>query len=138
MRSVRIIVVLLFLLMLVFLSLAGRCFYLQFYKSEHYKQISLKQQQIRVSEQPQRGVILDSRGVVVAASDKYKNIFAEPRVIKDPKEVSEKLQPILDMGAHKICELIGESGNPGYVELVSNADSEMCEAARRVHHGVGV
>jgi cell division protein FtsI/penicillin-binding protein 2 len=84
-------------------------------------------------------VILDSRGVVVAASDKNKkNIFAEPRVIKDPKEVSEKLQPILDMGAHKICELIGESANAGYVRLVSNADAEMCATAQKVHHGIGV
>ncbi|MHC4265045.1 MAG: peptidoglycan D,D-transpeptidase FtsI family protein [Planctomycetota bacterium] len=98
----------------------------------------MRQQQVRVTEQPQRGVILDSRGVVLAASDEYRNIFAEPRVIKDPKEVSEKLQPVLNMGAHKICELIGESGNPGYVNLVSHADAEMCLEARKVHHGIGV
>jgi cell division protein FtsI/penicillin-binding protein 2 len=71
-KSVRIIVTLLLLLMVVFLLLGVRCFYLQFYKSEHYKEISVRQQQILVSEQPQRGVILDSRGVVVAASDKNK------------------------------------------------------------------
>ncbi|MHC5075297.1 MAG: peptidoglycan D,D-transpeptidase FtsI family protein [Planctomycetota bacterium] len=139
MKSVRIIVVLLLLLMVVFLSLGVRCFYLQFYKSEHYKAISLKQQQILVSEQPQRGVILDSRGVVVAASDKNKkNIFADPSIIDDPKEVSEKLQPILDMGAHKICQLIVESSSPKYAKLISDADAEMCSAARKVHHGIGV
>jgi cell division protein FtsI (penicillin-binding protein 3) len=83
-------------------------------------------------------VILDSRGVVVAASDIYRNVFAEPRVIKDPKEVSEKLQPILDMGAHKICQLIGEGSNPGYVKLKSHASLEECDAAERVHHGIGM
>jgi cell division protein FtsI (penicillin-binding protein 3) len=129
---------LLLLLIVFFLSLAGRCFYLQYHKSDHYREVSLRQQQIRVTEQPQRGVILDSRGVVLAASDEYRNIFAEPRVIKDPKELSEKLQPVLNMGAHKICELIGESGNPGYVKLVSQADAEMCLEAQRVHHGIGV
>jgi len=138
-RSIRITIVLLFVLIMVFLSLAARCFYLQFYKSEHYRKISLRQQQIRVTEQPQRGAILDSRGVVVAASDRNrKNIFAEPRQIKDPKEVSERLQPILDMGAHKICQLIVESGNPGYVKLKSDVDDQMCWAARQVHHGIGV
>ncbi|MHC4187089.1 MAG: peptidoglycan D,D-transpeptidase FtsI family protein [Planctomycetota bacterium] len=98
----------------------------------------MRQQQVRVTEQPQRGVILDSRGVVLAASDEYRNIYAEPRVIKDPKEVSEKLQPVLNMGAHKICQLIGESGNPGYVKLVRHADAEMCSEAHKVHHGIGV
>jgi cell division protein FtsI/penicillin-binding protein 2 len=137
-RSVRIIVVLLLFLIVVFLFLGVRCFYLQYYRSEDYKVISLRQQQVRVTEQAQRGVILDSRGSVLAASDAYRTIFAEPRVIRDPKEVSEKLQPILDMGAHKICQLIGESGNPGYVKLKSHADVEVCSAARGVHHGIGV
>jgi cell division protein FtsI (penicillin-binding protein 3) len=125
-------------LIVVFLLIAGRCFYLQYHKSSHYREISLRQQQVRVTEQPQRGVILDSRGVVLAASDEYRNIFAEPRVIKDPKEISEKLQSVLNIGAHKICELIGESGNPGYVRLVSHADAEMCSEALKVHHGIGV
>ncbi|MFC1737525.1 peptidoglycan D,D-transpeptidase FtsI family protein [Planctomycetota bacterium] len=138
MRNIRSIVLLLLFLIAAFLSLGGRCFYLQHFKNEHYNAISLTQQQIRVTLKPHRGVILDCRGTVLAGSNKFQTIFAEPREIKDPKEVSEKLQPIIDMGAHKICELISESGNPGYVKLVSHADAEMCSEARKVHYGIGV
>jgi cell division protein FtsI (penicillin-binding protein 3) len=129
-----------FLLLLVlaaFMSLLGRCFYLQHFKNEHYRSISIKQQQKLVTLKPQRGVIVDRRGRKLAASDKMQTIFAEPRIIKDTKNTSTKLAPMMNMGAHEICRLIHEGKNPGFVRIKAGASAIECRRARRIY-GIGV
>jgi cell division protein FtsI (penicillin-binding protein 3) len=123
--------------MVSFLALGGRCFYLQYYRSRHYSEASLIQQRSYRNLLPQRGVILDCRGRVLAASNKVQTIFAEPRVIKDAKETSSALAPIVDVGAHIICQQILESNNPGFVRIKMDANSGQCIAASRIY-GIGV
>lgn len=137
MRSVRIIIFLFVLLIVAFLSLAGRCFYLQYFKSDYYCSVCTKQQQGRVVQKPRRGVVLDCKGRVLAASNKIQTIFAEPRIINDPKRVSNELAPVVNMGAHEICKLITESKNPGFVKIKVDADANQCDAARKIY-GIGV
>ena len=132
-------------LIVVFILLLVRCFYLQDTRYEHYSEISLRQQQGREPLQPQRGIILDSRGRVLAASNKVQTIFAEPRVIKDPKEVASQLADILNegvseedfIGAHEICRMIMESKNQGYIKIAEDVDIEKCRKAKNIY-GVGV
>jgi len=121
-----------------FLALAGRCFYLQFLKGDDYIGACLKQKQGRAPQKAQRGAILDSRGRVLAASNQIQIVKVEPKRVKDAKSLSSKLQPILDMGAHEICELIVESKNPGYVKIKEDAEPNECNAARRISSAVGV
>ena len=122
-------------LIVTFLSLGGRCFYLQLLKNDHY--LNRRQLQGRVTQKPQRGVILDCRGRMLAASNRIRTIFAEPRVIKDPKSTSSRLAPILDMGAHEICKLITEGKNPGFVKIKVGAGAEQCSAAGEIY-GIGI
>ncbi|MBN2593938.1 MAG: penicillin-binding protein 2 [Sedimentisphaerales bacterium] len=119
-----------------FLALGTRCFYIQHFKSNHYADLCNKQQ-VYTQVQPQRGVILDCRGRVLAASNKIQTIFAEPRVIEDAKETSSELAPIVDMGAHIICQLILESHNPGFVKIKTTTDANECSAAAKIY-GIGV
>lgn len=131
------IVVLIALVVVAFLGLGGRCYYLQYAKADHYAQLSLRQQCSYLPLEPQRGAILDCRGRVLAASNQIRTVFAEPRVIEDPKETASTLAPILDMGGHEICKMIYESRNPGYVALKVDADAGQCDMASGVH-GIGV
>ena len=119
-----------------FLALGGRCFYLQHFKSEHYTDLCLKQW-VYTRRQPQRGVILDCRGRVLAASNKVQTIFAEPRAIQEAKATSSELAPIVDMGAHIICQLILESRNPGFARIKTTTDADQCSAATKIY-GIGV
>ncbi len=137
MKSVRFITIFLLFLIAAFLLLAGRCFYLQFLRNDYYISISTKQQQKRTTQKPQRGVILDCRGRVLAASNKIQTIFAEPRIIKRPKSISTKLAPIMEMGAHEIFKLITESRNPGFVKIKVGAEPNQCTAAGKIY-GIGV
>ncbi len=137
MRNVRTTIVLALLLIALFLALIGRCFYLQYYRAEHYMEVCLRQQRYLTSPQPQRGAILDCRGRVLAASNKIQVIFAEPRAIEDAKTTSSELAPLVDMGAHEICRLILESQNPGFAKIKTTTDANDYSAVLRIR-GVGV
>jgi len=118
-------------------ALAGWCFYLQYFRGDHYIDVCIKQQRLYQHQQPRRGVILDCRGRVLAASNVIRTIFTEPRIIKEPKITSNRLAPIIDMGAHEICRLITESKNPGFAKIKVGAEAEQCRQASRIY-GVGV
>lgn len=124
------------LLIVSFLALGARCFYLQSVMAEHYLDASLTQQRAFRSRQPQRGVLLDCRGRVLAASNGIQTIFADPAEIKDAKETSTELAPIVDMGAHIICKLILESNSPRFARIKNTTDANECSAARGIH-GIG-
>ncbi|MEN6428615.1 MAG: penicillin-binding protein 2 [Phycisphaerales bacterium] len=136
-RELTAIVVIMALVIVAFFALAGRCFFLQYVEADYYAEKCVIQQRAYLPLTPQRGAILDTRGRVLAASNQVRTIFAEPRVIQEPKETSTRLASILDMGAHEICRLIVDSGNPGYTVLKRDATIAECEAARALP-GVGV
>ncbi len=115
-----------------------RCFYLQYFRGDHYYSISIRQQQSYKRPKPQRGVILDCRGRVLAASNKIQTIFAEPRVIKDAENISVKLAPIVNIEAIEIYRLITESRNPGFVKIKAGADANQCGAVGSLYYGIGV
>ena len=136
-RSIRAIIILFLLLFVIFLSLAGRCFYLQYVRSGHYVDLCIERYRGRLVKTPQRGVILDSRGRVLAASNRVRTIFAEPRVIKDAVNTSVELNQIVKMRATDIIKLLRESRNPGFVRIKVDASEAQCTAARKIY-GVGV
>jgi cell division protein FtsI/penicillin-binding protein 2 len=137
MRSVRVIIFFLVLLIAAFLSLAGRCFYLQFFRNDHYAGLCVRQRLGLMTEKPQRGVILDCRGRVFAASNEVQTIFAEPRAIGDPQNTSLELASVLNMDADAICGLITGSGNPGFAAIREATDRQQCLDACRIY-GIGV
>lgn len=137
MRNVRVTILFFLILIVSFVGLGARCFYLQSVRAEHYLEASLTQQRAFRNRQPQRGVILDCRGRVLAASNGIQTIFADPQEIKDPKETSTELSKIVDMGAHVICGLIVESKSSRFVKIKSTSDPNECSAARKIR-GIGV
>jgi len=138
MKDRRATVLILLLLVVAFVLLAARCFYLQRYKKDYCRQILLKRQ-LRVSELPRRGVILDRCGRVLGASNKIQIVFAEPRLVKDVKETASRLASILNMPAHEICRTILESRNPGFVKIKSGISAgQRQEVGNSRIRGVGV
>lgn len=97
---------------------------LQILNAGNYDQLGQKQQSAVVPDLPRRGLILDSRGRVLAASVKSQNVFIEPRRAQISTEgtqiVASQLQEILDFPGHEICRLVEESRNPGFVRIKSD------------------
>ncbi len=125
------------ILIIVFLVLAVRCLYLQYFNSEQITSNSLRQQQKKIFIKPQRGPILDSKGRVLAASNKIQNIFAEPRVIVNPDEFAKKFASVVKLSKEKIAGLIKKSNNPGYVVLKEKALPDEVKHARKFY-GIGI
>ena len=121
----------------VFLGLLLRCFYLQHFKYNYYYEKSLVYQRLRVFQKPQRGPILDRRGRILAASNKTQTIFADSKIIKNPKIVAGQLAEILDMPGHEICKLIVDSENSRYVKIRTDAEANLCDAVKKIY-GIGV
>jgi cell division protein FtsI (penicillin-binding protein 3) len=136
-KDIRTIICLLVLVAVTLMSLAARCLYLQFFKNDLYAVICKKQHQARTIQKPRRGAVLDCRGRVLAASNKIQTIFAEPRIIENPKGTSTEVASILDVPAHEICRAITEGKNPGFVKIKTGADTRQCKAARAIY-GIGV
>ncbi len=137
MRTVRITTSFLLLLIIAFLALAGRCFYLQHFKNEFYTARCFAQQRSRSPLSPRRGTILDPRGRVLAASNRILVVKAEPQIIKDPDAVATKLAPIVEMDPHEIRDLIIQSRNPGNAKIKAGLDFDQCARARKIY-GIGV
>ncbi|MHC4212960.1 MAG: peptidoglycan D,D-transpeptidase FtsI family protein [Planctomycetota bacterium] len=137
MRIVRVTICFMLILIVALLSLVARCFYLQYFRNSHYNSQSVHQKRMLVTEYPQRGEILDRRGRVLGASNKYKTIKAERRIIKDAVKPAGLLAPILNIEGMELCRMIEQSRNPGSVKLKENASEEECRQARKIY-GIGV
>ena len=117
--------------------LVWRLVHLQITLKEEYTQNSQRQRSAIVSQNPRRGLILDVRGRVLAASVKTYNAFAEPRLLlNDPEQLklsAAALQAILNEPGYKICEQIDSANNPGYARIkqdISLDEKKQIEKAR--------
>ncbi|MCI0498697.1 MAG: penicillin-binding protein 2 [Planctomycetales bacterium] len=124
-------------------GLVWRLFDLQYYQKETFDRTSQHQQNLVVKEKPRRGLILDNRGRVLAASVKTWDAIVEPRRLKDYPDqiqvVASSLRDILNMPGYEVCRLIEESRNPGYVKIktqISPGERQLLSRSRLV--GVGV
>ena len=137
MKNVRVAIVFSLVLLTALLSLAARCFYLQYSRRGHYAAISRKQQQKFVYQNPQRGEILDCRGRVLAGSDKFQVIKVEPRIVRDPETLAVALAPIVDIEAIELYKCITQSRNPGFARIKTHASAVECAAVQKFY-GLGV
>ena len=137
MGKTRTIIFAMLIVIVIFLGLLMRCFYLQHFKNDYYFEKSLGYQRSRVFQKAQRGAILDRRGRILGASNKTQTIFADANIIKDPKKVSRKLAEILDTPGEEICKLIVDKKYSRYVKIKTDAEPNLCDAVKNIY-GIGV
>jgi len=131
--SIRIwtgIVLVCFFLLIGLTGLSGRLYDLQFQERPRYEQASRLQRFAVVRQSPQRGLITDRRGRVLAASSMIYNVFAEPRRLLESEQyklAAEALQPLLETPGYELSKQILQSHNPGFVRL----DCEITADQRR-------
>lgn len=136
-RTARITTSFIILLIVAFLALAGRCFYLQYYKDDFYSARCLAQQRSISPLSPRRGTILDARGRVLAASTREYVVKADPMIIKDPDSAAVALAQIIEMDPHEIREKIIARSGLRYAKIKSGVTREQASAAQRIY-GIGV
>lgn len=125
-----------------FTGLAARLFDLQFQEKQRFEDASRVQRFAVVRQTPQRGLITDCRGRVLAASNMIYNVFAEPRMLEDAeryKLTAAALQPILQLPGHELAKQILEARNPGFVRIQREITSVQRQAILEARiSGVGI
>ncbi|MCP4453304.1 MAG: hypothetical protein GY809_17735, partial [Planctomycetes bacterium] len=120
-------------LMLVFVGLGVRCFFIQYKNHEHYVEISLVQQRTLTPQQGPRGVIVDTRGNILAAANQTRLIFVDPQVIENPIETANRVADSLGMDAGEIARTIVKNRDKRYRVIKREATEAECEAVSKFH-----
>jgi cell division protein FtsI/penicillin-binding protein 2 len=118
-------------LMLVFVGLGVRCFFIQYKNHEHYVEISLVQQRIRTLQQGPRGAIVDTRGNILAAANQTRVIFVDPQIIERPIGTANLVADILGMDAGEIARTIVTNRDNRYRVIKRDATEAECEAVAK-------
>jgi cell division protein FtsI/penicillin-binding protein 2 len=140
---VKVTIVLLLVVLVISFGLLGvKLYQLGFRQSHNFEQTSQRQQNSILPLASLRGMIVDCRGNVLAASNTSDELFIEPRRIPDPENVKEtamKLQEIIQIPGPEICKLVYDSRNPGYVSIQGNLTTAQRQAALELKlPGVGI
>ena len=131
------------LITVVFGLLTWRLVHLQFTLKDRFTESSERQRHAEIGSQPRRGLILDARGRILAASVKTYNVFAEPRCLLEDveklKTTALELQKMLNEPGYELCARIDTSRNPGYVKLKQDIGFEEKKLLQETPlHGVGL
>jgi len=142
-REIWIISIFLTVMVLVFGALFWRVFDLKFYQRQSFHEKSQRQLSKFYTEKPRRGQILDSQGRVLAASVKTYNAFVEPRVLNEyPDQIlvtASSLQDVLEIPGPRICQMIEESNNDGYIKIKSDITGQQRDLLRQARlRGLGI
>ena len=115
-------------LMLIFVCLGVRCYFIQHRNHQHYVDVSLHQQRTLTPQQGPRGAIVDTRGNILAAANQTHVVFVDPQVIEKPIETANLLADILHMDAGEIAQTIVNNRHKRYRVIKREATQAECEA----------
>jgi len=92
------------LLMLAMVGALGRCWYLQYYKCDYYRQRAARQQYKVIPQSPRRGLITDCKGRVLAISVPKPSVWLDPYLVEDKVQMAKDLARILDLDGDELFE----------------------------------
>ncbi|MBM4263782.1 MAG: PASTA domain-containing protein [Deltaproteobacteria bacterium] len=87
---------------LFFVAVAGRAFQLQILQGEDLKRLGARQHLKEWIVLPKRGSVYDRAGEALALSSEAQSVYARPRRIDNPTEVSRSLAKILHLNVNEV------------------------------------
>ena len=129
-----------FLIVLMFVVLACRAFYLQYVATDFLQSQGEQRFARTMSIEGTRGEILDRNGVVLASSQPCRSIWADPSFLKDvDPEKMKALARILNMKYSTLMKKIRQSSSPNFTYLARSQDLDTAEAVRQLGiPGIGI
>ncbi|MCB0035738.1 MAG: hypothetical protein KDE51_17020, partial [Anaerolineales bacterium] len=110
----------------------GRLMVFQIVESSQWAERGESAHTLEVIAKPDRGIIYDRNGAVLAANGADYQIGASPSLIINPEEVATALAPILDESRYDILAKL-ESNFP-FVTLSGRVTPEVAEAIRNMDY----
>lgn len=107
-------------LVVVFLVILGKFFYIQVLQSSDLQEMVVDQRVKKIEERPQRGAIKDRNGNVLAMSMNVKDIAVYPNLIKKEetrKRIAKTISEILEEDYNKVYKAVNKKDEEGnYVQ----------------------
>ncbi len=110
--------------------IVGRLVAFQVVQGAHWKEIGQETQRINVVARPDRGIIYDSNGAVLAGNSADYQIGASPALITQAEEMATALAPILQKARYEVLALL-QADTP-YVMLEGRVSSDVADAIREL------
>ncbi len=112
------------------LVVVGRLFAFQMFQGEEFKEILIKE--LPVTDQPERGVIYDRNGAILAVDRWDYRVAVSPSIISDSEELASELAPILQIPR---SQLLYDMESPYmYVVLAPRVTSDVADAIRELEY----
>lgn len=112
------------------LVVVGRLFAFQMFQGEEFKEILIKE--LPVTDQPERGVIYDRNGAILAVDRWDYRVAVSPSILSDPEELANELAPILQIPR---SQLLYDMESPYmYVVLAPRVTSDVADAIRELDY----
>jgi cell division protein FtsI (penicillin-binding protein 3) len=126
--------VLLVAVMALLLGLGGRLVYINVELRDRLLTIAERQRRSSTVVPARRGMILDRRGRVVAATEYLPDVFVDPARIGDIDELAALLGPPLNLPADRVKQKILARPGSQYVVLATRVDDIAAKAVRALNH----
>ena len=110
--------------------IVGRLFAFQVTQGEEFKEMIVKE--LPVIDQPERGVIYDRNGAILAVDRWDYRVAVSPSILTDPEELAVSLAPILQIGPNTLLDAMEEPFM--YVVLAPRVTSEVADAIRELEY----
>jgi len=124
-------------LLLGFVIIGFRLFYLQVIQAEVGAHQARQQHQKTVVVQPDRGVIVDRQGHPLALNVDVASLYVRPPSLKDPKRTARSLAPVLQMPATHLRDLFTRS--QPFVWVKRNVPEHLVQKLEAMNiHGLGL
>jgi cell division protein FtsI/penicillin-binding protein 2 len=112
------------------LVVVGRLFAFQIFQGEELKEMLITE--LPVVDQPERGVIYDRNGAILAVDRWDYRVAVSPSVLTDPEALANSLAPILQIPRG---QLLNDMESPYmYVVLAPRVTSEVADAIRQAEY----
>lgn len=108
-----------------------RLFAFQVVQGDEWREVVIED--VAVTDRPERGVIYDHNGSVLAVDEWDYRVGVSPSILTDPEELANSLAPVLQIPRGQLLDLL-ESPRL-YEVLASRVPSETAEAIRGLEYG---
>lgn len=110
--------------------IVGRLIAFQVFQGAHWKELGEAVQHVNVVARPDRGIIYDRNGAVLAGNSADYQIGVSPSLITQPEEMATALAPILQKPRYELLALL-QAETP-YVLLEGRVAPDVAEAVREL------
>ncbi len=119
-----------------FLAVLIRLVFLQVFQHEEWSRRAEREHEKQVSIEGERGSIYDRKGNILAVNVEVPSVYAVPGEIEDPRAVSKKLGPILEIEPALLAKKLREGKN--FVWLARKIDLAKADRIRKLQlSGIG-